>query len=281
MQTDNHSSPERHVGLIDYGLALLDHWKVLVLVPIVVGAIAFGILNAAAKKFTSVAIVSISVNDQKDSSITPAQAAAMMKAPSVLEAVLASNLVSGDTETAARQVSAAVSKEGLVRLEADGPTPEAAQKLANVVLAAWFKTTLPGEREAMELQARAAATKANLANVNGATEALARRFADPERAPADVRLRLADLAETADKLFSTLQAVQRRMLGLPPDVVRQPPTLPDLPSGPRPVSTAIKAALGAFAVLALVVVMRRRLEAARSDPVVDAKLRRYFGGPAR
>lgn len=278
MESDQNFAPpaERRVGLVDYALAIADHVKLLALLPLLLAAIVFGATWLAPKEYTSVALISIPPNDQGASGITPPQAATMMKSRPVLDTVVAARIVEGDVMEVADRIDAAVGKEGMVRLEATGRTPAQAQRLAGVVLQAWTKTTLPGERERVELVARAEQTKANLANVQGAIESLTRALGAGERTVGDSKLRLADLSETADKLFVTLQAVERRLGGLPPDVVRQPPSLPERPTFPRPVSAAAKTWIASFVLLLLLIVALRRMEAARTDPAIEAKMARLF-----
>ncbi|MGZ5179186.1 MAG: Wzz/FepE/Etk N-terminal domain-containing protein [Ramlibacter sp.] len=278
MQLDTPLNPPpsylRRLGLVDYVLALVEHARLLLLLPLLLAAAVFGIAWIAPKDYTSVALLAVPTPEQ--GGMLPAQVASMMRSRTVLDPVLASKVVSAEPDELAERINAVVGKEGLVRLEVTAGTPAQAQALASAVLQSWFKSTIPLDRDRIDLQARAERTKANLANVQSAVEALTRSLASGERQASDAKVRLADLSETADKLFVTLQLVNRHLEGLSTEVVRQAPTLPDKPSWPRPLSVAGKTWIVALVLLSAALLVWRRIDAARTDPDIDAKLSRLF-----
>lgn len=259
------------LGIFDYLIFLAQHVGLLLIVPLIVAVAMYAYTSSRPKVYTSTALVLL----PKDSLFTPAQAAAIMQSQAVFDGVDARRppgVASADQLQG--RVATSVSKEGLVRLDVDGDSPESAQAGANAVIQAWLATTIPGDRDREELQARVDRAKADLANVQAALASTTKALGSGERVPADGALRLASLSETADKLFTIVQWSERRLGGLGNEVVKQAPTLPARPVLPRPIPVAIKTAIGAFVVLAAGLLLLCRLQELRRDPVHGRELER-------
>lgn len=274
---------ENEISLLDLLLVIAENLKLLILGPVVVGLLALSIGYALPQSYTSQAILSLSTP-------TPAQAAAMMVSPLVLDAVIRSrNLSTGQPTEAARtklanQIKAVVGKDGLLRLDVTANAPSEAQTLANAVIDTWIKSTVPGVQERADLEKRLAYAKIALASVDRLLDRLITEGAASLNKPltrGEAGTSIVAMGELQARYFAEVLNIPRSLQGLPRDaVVKQPPTLPTEPVAPKKSLIAVLAALGSGFTLLLCVFMRQAWKNAAQDPEAaekQAKLRAAVG----
>lgn len=266
---------EEEISLLDLLLIAAGEIKLLILGPLVVGLLAWGVGITLPQSFTSQAILALPTQTQ-----TQAQAAAMLVSPVVLDPVIESlKLSKGQSIQLARlglvnQIKATVGKDGLVRFDVNANTALEAQVLANAVINSWLKTTIPGEQDRADLAQRLTYAKAGLASLPRLQERLsAAGPADFGKSltRGDASAGIVIVADLQARYLGEVLSIQRTLLGLSRDVVKQSPTLPTEPVSAKKGLIAILAILGSGFVLLLWVFMRSAWKNAAHDPAVAVK----------
>lgn len=236
-------------GPFGYFHFLAGHLKLLVLVPLAVGALALVAALAWPKSYVSTTLLLIPSEVMNSN-----QVAAIMRADPILRAMDPST----DPEISAGRVAARVGRDGMVRVEVSGDTPQEAQQSATALIEAWIRSTAPGEVEKSDLIARRDRAVTDFKNVQAGMEAVTRAMASREAVSTEAMVRMATLSEAADRIFTIVQVTSRRLEGMPRDVIRQAPSLPAKPRQPHFALVAVAGAAIALFALLLVLLLRHR-----------------------
>ena len=183
----------------------------------------------------------------------------------------------------AKQINAAVGKDGLVRLDVTANTPTSAQTLANAIIDTWLKTTLPGQQDRADLEKRLAYAKASLKSVDGLLERMTAEGLtnlNKSLARGDAGVPIVAVGELQTRYLGEILNTSRALRGLSRDVVVQPPTRPTEAVAPRKGLIAFLAALGSGLALLLWVFLRQAWINAAQDPQAaekQARLRATLG----
>ena len=288
---------ENEVSLLDLLVVVAENLKLLVLGPLVVGVLALGVAFVLPQSYVSQAVLAlptaVATTNQNPSqpqalvfTPTPAQAAAMMASPLVLDPVIESlklaesegRAMGAERSKLTSQVKAVVGKDGLLRLDVTANTPAQAQAIASAVVDSWLKSTVPSEQERAVLEGRLAHAKVSLESVN---RFMARLAADDVPAAqkaartGDAGTSLVAVGELQARYLNEVLSIPRALKGLSrDDVVKQPPTLPTEATAPKKGLIAVLCALAAGFVLLLWVFMRQAWRNATQDPQAAPKLAR-------
>lgn len=280
-------------SLLDQLLVVAENLKILIVVPVVVGLLTFGIGYSVPNTYTSQAIVALplplpvqmptqmQMQTQSQSPVpTPAQAAAMMGSSVVLDAAVRSLNAAVDRPipvTHAKlstQVKIVVGKDGLLRLDVNANTPLEAQAVANAVVDAWLKSTVPGPQDRADLEKRLAYAKASLASVSNLLDRLVLNGAtnrDQPGAKGETGTFIVALGELQARYVTEVLNIPRILQGLSRDIVVQPPTLPSGPNVTHRKLIAVLAALGTGFSILLWIFLRRSWMVAAKDPRASEK----------
>jgi uncharacterized protein involved in exopolysaccharide biosynthesis len=265
------------ISLLDLLLVVAENIKLLVLGPLVAGLLALGGSYLLPQSFVSEAILLVSA---------PPQAAGLMKSPVVLDPVIASlGLAKGKSieiarEDVADQIKATVAKNGLLQLDVTARTASDAQALANTIIDAWLKTTVPAEPERQDLEKRLAFAQASLKTVTALLDRLAEEGTTTLNKPltrGEAGAGLVPVGELQSRYLGEVLSIPRALKGLSRDVViKQPPTLPTEPESRKKALIAALSAVGAGFVLLLFVFLRQAWRAAAADPESARKQRQLL-----
>ena len=274
------------ISLLDVLVVLAENVKLLVVGPLVAGLLALAIAYLLPQSFVSQAILAVPVAAPAAVPLptaTPAQAAAMMLSPLVLDPVIDGLKLAGGQPTQearanlSRRISATVGKDGLLRLDALDGTPQGAQLLANAVIDSWLKSTLPGPQDRADMEKRLSYATTSLKSVSGLLERLTTEESSSlgkAMTRGEAGMSLVTLGELQTRYLAEVLAISRSLQGLSRDIVVQPPTLPTQPVAPRKGLMAVLAALGAGVALLLWVFIRQAWSRAAADPdAVEKQLR--------
>lgn len=213
----------------------------------------------------------------------------MLVSPIVLDPVIESlKLSKGQSIQLARvevanQIKATVGKDGLLRFDVNANTALEAQVLANAVIDSWLKSTLPGEQDRADLEQRLIYAKATLASLTRRQERLsAEGLSDLRKSltKGDEGAGIVNVSDLQSRYLGEVLSIQRTLLGLSRNVVKQTPTLPTEPVSAKKGLIAILATLGSGFVLLLWVFMRSAWKNAAQDlgvAVKQARLRSALG----
>ena len=248
------------ISLLDLALTVAENLRLLIIGPIAAGLIAFGISSSQPKTFESVAI--LNVIDQ------PEKVASLVASAAVLDPVAEQlGLTKSATNDAARaalrgRVSMAVGrKDGLLTLTTKGESGEAAQALANLVLAQLYVAVAPKGQDVIDLEKSLTLARSLYADTQ---RVLARSSAliGEARSEATVSAALqgyADLAALQQALAIQIANDQRSLRGLSDTNLAQPPILPTQHVARKRSLISVLAALATGFALLLFVFIRKAL----------------------
>lgn len=264
---------KNETDLLDLLVVIADNLRLLLLVPLLAGLGVLGLSYFLDKSYSSEAILSFTAP-------APAQAVSMMTSPLVLDPVIHSlNLSQGRSIEATRKelagkIKASVGKDGLVRLDATANSPLAAQTLANAVIDAWLKTTLPAPQDRADLEKRLSYAQASLASVRSLLARLTAEGVSNLAKPltrGESGLSLVAVSEMQTRYLGEVLSIPRTLQGLTRDVVLQQPTMPIEPVAPKKSLMALLAALGTGFALLLWVFVRHAWRGAAVNPLAAGK----------
>jgi uncharacterized protein involved in exopolysaccharide biosynthesis len=274
--------PQAGASLLDLLLVVAENLKLLLLGPLLVGLLALGVGFALPQSFVSQAILLISPPNSPNSP-NATQAASMMVSPLVLDPVIAGSHLFKDKPIQkarvelAEKIMATVGKDGLLRLNVTANDPKDAQELANAVIDAWLKSTLPGPQDSADLEKRLSYASNALASVSTLLDKLSVEGAVNLGKPltrGEAGTGLVAVGELQARYLNEVLSIPRTLQGLSRDVVKQPPTLPTEPVAPKKSLIAVLAAMGTDLVLLLFVTIRQAWRNAAKDPKAAPKVAR-------
>jgi Chain length determinant protein len=256
---------KNEVSLLDLLVVVAENLKLLILGPLAAGLLALGIGFSMPQSYVSQAILALKA---------PAQAASMMVSPIVLDPVIESLKLSKGLsievvrKALAKDVKAAVGKDGLLLLEVTASTPIEAQTIANALIDSWLKSTVPSADERAEMEKRLAFAKSALDSTARLEEALIVKGGAGlnNLHPPGTDFLIAAIGELETRYRSEVLDIPRSLQGLSRGVVKQPPTLPTEPASPKKGMIATLTALAAGFALLLWVFMRQAWRKASLDP---------------
>ena len=272
---------EDQVSLIDLVLVLAENIKLLVFTPLVAGVIALLISFVLPKSFTSQAILFSPPSQAFPTLASPlSQAASMMTSPLVLDPVIHSLSGAGgiSIENAraklASQIKVAFGKDTLLRLDVTAGQPEEAQKIANLIIDAYLKSTAPGELDRADLEKRLIYAKTSLEAIRKSIERITSNGTGILNKPitlGDAGTSVVALGELQARYLGEVLSIPRTINGLSRDVVIQLPTLPTEAVAPRKSLIAIFSTLVCGFLLLMWVFVRKAWFNTQNDPVVAVK----------
>jgi len=248
------------ISLLDLALTVAENLRLLIIGPIAAGLIALGVSSLLPKTFESVAI--LNVNDQ------PEKVASLAASAAVLDPVAEQlGLTKSATKDAARaapreSVSMAVGrKDGLLTLTTKGESGEAAQALANAVLAQLFVAVAPKGQDVTYLEKSLALARSLYANnqlVIERSSALVGATKSENAVNAGLQ-GYAELIALQQSLAIRIASDERSLRGLSDANLAQPPTMPLQHVAPKRSLISVLAALATGCALLLFVFIRKAL----------------------
>lgn len=269
-------------NMLDLLLALVENAKLLILGPVVAGLATLAVTFLLPQKFVSEAILALPAPTSNGGQ-SAAQVASLMRSPLVLDPVIAAfDLAKGKSSNIARRdfaenIKVIVGKDGLLRLELTGPSPDQAQTLANAVIDAWLKTTKPAEQDRRDLETRLSYAKSSLDGVTALLTRLSKESAGYLAQPlsrGEAGTTLSFIGELQTRYVTDVLIITRALQGQSRVVVIQAPTLPVDSSSPKKAQITGLAVLAAGFVMLIWVLIRRSWLVLAAQPRSADKLAR-------
>lgn len=249
---------EDTIDLVDVLLTLAENLWLLVLGPLLAGALVYGLLFVVPQKFQSTATLR-----------AEADVASYMTTATVLDATLNNlgflkDLSEEDAEQARTDLQKRVStqvgrNDKLVTLTVTAKSPGAAQSMANEILTHTFSGLRPKGAELKRLEIQKAALEQQISELQ-ITSKTAQKLLDDTSPNANMGLlaeSISSLSAAQIRMQESLFAVERRMQGLTYEDLLQPPTLPKKAVAPKKGLTAFLTVLGTGFLLMVFVLIRQ------------------------
>jgi hypothetical protein len=262
---ENNDGRLKNASTLGALIALIaDNLKLLVLGPIVVGIVAFGVASVWPKSYTSVAYLAMDENEAKATDVR-------MRSTPVLDKVLAEFKVQGNTLEARRRyidenrrivVAAGTSPKiaGLFRLEYTDRDPAIAQKINSIFIEVWLETSKPAPDRRATLEADIERTELQAKSISQLIERLERdspSLLAQNSLQGELATPILGLISKRDQNLLNLVTMRNSLKGVSRDVVFGAPDLPEEPSWPRRGIITVLAAFTAGLLLLVFVILRR------------------------
>lgn len=275
---------EDTIDLFDVLLTIAENIWLLILGPLVVGVVVYGITHVVPQKYESTATLR-----------AEADVASYMTTATVLDAALNNlgflkDLSEDDAEEARidlqKRVSTQVGRnDKLVTLSVTARSADAAQRMATEILNQTFLGLKPKGAELQRLETQKASLEQQITELQ-VTSKTAQKLLDESSPTGNMGLlaeSISSLSAAQIRMQENLLNVEKKMRGLTDEDVLQPPTLPKRPIAPKKGLTAALAAMAAGIVLLVFVFLRQLWATSRTfEPHqrrLDAIKRRYGLSP--
>jgi hypothetical protein len=205
---------------------LLDHYRLLLIVPALVGLISFfGAIKTP--EYLSLSYLSIDAE-------TSRTAIALMHSAPVTGKVFPHFAETGDTPEARRRfvdshVTLVPLTPNLFRFGVSYRDPKSAQLMSSQMLAAWLEMTKPQQEIRETLQANLARTELEAQTVDQLITQLrkeATTLVSPNSLPGELATPISNLITKRDQALVIAQNIRNQLRGVSPDAIAVPPDLP-------------------------------------------------------
>ncbi len=271
-------------SLLDILLVVVEHLRLLIAGPVLVGMLALGGSFLWPRTYESSAIikpVAVSTTVPSATAMSGQQIAASMLTPVVLDAVVA-NLRLQRADQSIDEARLALrknikssfnAKDNLVTVSALAHAPEQAQALLTELLNTFFAQSKPKGDEQARLKQMLQSTQARIQEANTAAKQMQQRIArEDSKSSADTAQGYATLVNTVDGLEKRAYDMGRELAGVDASALVQEPSLDRLKTSPKRSLVASVAALVTLFVLLLWVFVRAAWVKSSASPEAGAKL---------
>lgn len=249
----------------------IENGKLLLVVPIGVGMLAFGIASVLPGTYTSQALLGLSESDN------PKAIESVIRSATVLDPVLQKypsplGVTDAGREELSKNVRFSVggaSPRGMAsvaKLEVDSGTPELARETADALINAWLETTKPKPVSRQELERQLRLNQDALADVTRIVNRLTgetTKLVMPNL-QYDLAQPLAQLLSVKKGYQDAIARIELGLRGATRDVVVSAPTLPTQPKR-KPSMVGLMAAIASLGVMLAWIVLRKNGLNSRAD----------------
>jgi uncharacterized protein involved in exopolysaccharide biosynthesis len=271
------------IDLLDILTVIVEHLKLLVIGPLLIGLTALLLSLSLPKSYESISLLDA---EKPGLSISPSTIVSLSNSADFLDRIALDLGIAKDQSKAARfktisrLVSASVGRQDkLVTLRTFGSTPEQAQKLNTAVWQHLLPLTLPRGGEMRRLQTLLKTEQARLDDGNRLEQSITQQLQKGNITDQQARL-YGELLDSNGSRMRAISALQAQMEGLTVADLVQTPTLPEEAIKPKPALIAAVATLASGMLLLLFVFARHALRSSCQRPEQAAKiahLRAAFG----
>jgi hypothetical protein len=270
------------IDLFDVILVMARNLKLLVVAPIVAGALAFGVASFLPKTYTSVATLKLD-----DAGARTADA--YVRSPVVLDVVLKAfpDLPGATPEERRRHLNETIRWEvasgesrrtaAIFYLLVEDRIPARAQAVATALLDTWLELTKPRPDARVRLEEQLTRTQAQLKSADELLRSLqsqAPSLVIPNSLAGELATSLTKLMERRDHLTEMMVKIRFELTGVSRDFILAPPSLPVEHTWPRRGPIAIRAAIATGIIALLFVFLRYIVGIASTAPRTAGKMER-------
>jgi hypothetical protein len=269
-QQQGDGTPPTAFGMFDIALIILQNWRLLVLVPIIAGLIAFAVVANLPKRYAST--TTWMINDTGPRLNDPTRTIeSLLLSPAVLDAVIAAHPdVPGDTPAQKRRglgdrikwsVTPGDTRKtaNIYYMAVEDQIPARAQSFAKVLIEQWLLLTKPRPDAKARLEAELARTEARVREADVLLEKFsleAKNVVTPNNMQGELATPFEKLRDSRTVLIQLAQKIRLELAGGSRDMILSGPDLPTEPvSTGRSVAAALTAA-GVFPLILLGLLLR-------------------------
>lgn len=267
MHNDNSASTdgENSIDILGVLITLAENIKALVVLPLLIGCISYGLAWVSPQSFESSAII------KAESSVT-----ASVTASHVLDSALRNlGYLNGLDEAEAEEVredlkksisTSAVKGADLVTVKVRAESPEAAQKLSQEILQAVFDESKPRAGKLERLISKRNLLTQQIEEISTVSKKAQKSLDTPDRQfqAGEVFASISTLSSTLVSHQVARDEVDRQIAGLSAADLVQPPTLPRKAVSPRKGLIAVLATVASGLMVLIFVLMRENLRSSGS-----------------
>lgn len=224
------SPPVEPLTLVDLLLVIVDNLRLLIIGPILVGALVFAIASVVPKTYESMAILKADQN-----------VASLMLSATVLDPIATSmgytqKLEADDARVELKkQIQAHFNaKDKLLNLTAQGETPQAAQSLAHAILNQTYAKSQPRDSEKLRLQKQLEQAQTREKEASQSAQILGKKLDTTATSSAsEVSQGYAQMMRVVQESQAAQVEIERQLNGLDSSALVQEPTLPTKYAAPK------------------------------------------------
>lgn len=253
--------------MIDFLLVVVENLRLLVLLPLLAGMLAFVGVSLMPKTYESTAILK-----------AEQETASLVNSATVLDPIAASLGLTKKLEVddarleLKKQIQVRMSaKAKLLTLTTRSETPQGAQALAQAVLTQTYLSSLPRDSEKLRLQKQLEQALTREKQANQAAQILANKL-DSNTGGSDVAQGYAQIMRVVQESQAAQIAIERQLNGLDSSALFQEPTLPTKHVSTQRGLVTVLAVQGAGFLLLIWVFVHNRLQNSRRDTTASQKL---------
>lgn len=284
----NHNSPnafetEESLDFLGIALTIAENIRLLVLGPLFVGALAYGVTFLMPQRFESTALIKGEASTATLMTTTPILKVSISNL-GYLKDLSESEAEDVVTELAKNVQTSVGRNDKLIRLVVASRSPEAAQRMANEILANVFAESKPKQTETKRLGTEKSLLEQQAQELMTATKTVQNLLKE-----ASPTVNLGALAESVPvissgliKIHENLNEIDRKLQGVTAEDVLQAPTLPKRSVAPKKGLITILVTLGAGFVFLLLVFLKQACRSTATLALHQHRLsalkRRYGSG---
>ena len=238
--------------------AIVQHFGLLLVGPLVIGAVAYGVAAFLPPKYSSISYLRVDEPSSKN-------AVSMMASPIIRESVLPNFPETGETpeerrEFMVKNFSTVPAAPNLYGFQLNDSNPRNAQTIVGQLIDSWLETTKPAAVMRATLEAELERNKSEAASTSGLIDRLqkeATTLVSPNSLPGEIATPIAALIAKRDQNLASIIDLQNKLGGVPRDIIAVPPDLAVEPVWPKKGAIAVLSALAAVPVLVMLIVLGR------------------------
>jgi capsular polysaccharide biosynthesis protein len=297
MTTPTQSDDE--ISLLDILVVLAENFWLLLLAPLAIGAIAFGIASSLPKTYESVAILQHPATFDEFGNLRGENAAtllARLNSPELRVPAAESQAWIRDRQLGPRELQSLLQdvtnvradrQSGLVTVTTYGPTAAEARSLLQALLESYLAVAAPQGSVREQIVQRIEVLRSALAILDPAIATILNVDKETDEVRSDLatqaasRPALADLVAERTANETTIRNLENSLSITMQDILLQAPTLEEKPVRPKRLQITAVAVILSGLVLVVLVFVRAAFRAAAQDPEGAPKIARIRKGILR
>jgi uncharacterized protein involved in exopolysaccharide biosynthesis len=279
-QPDSEQWDSGQINLQEFVATVRKYWLLLVIIPVIAGALAYLVTSTLPGKYTSIAYLRID-------RATERSAEALMTSPEIADKVLADDATAGATTEARISFLSESMKlkdtnprgdervPRIYRLTVTHTDAKRAQQIAVKLIDSWLNTTVPGVVERKALEAEIERDKSAVESITKLIERLqneAIHLLVPNSLAGEIASPISALLTKRSETITRIADLERRLDGVPHDVVVGKPHLPEETTWPRKGQISMLSAAGFFIAILIIMMIAPPLKRLVSRSAAESNL---------